>query len=44
MLETIIISGMAFALLGWIVRDIAQSKKPLIKGDEVFNQENDNEN
>lgn len=41
MLEAIIISGLGFALLGWIVRDIAQSKKPLIKGDEVFNQDDE---
>ena len=42
MLEAIIISGFAFVLLAWLVRDIANSKKPL-KGDEVFNDKNQGE-
>lgn len=39
-----VITAAALVILVWIVYDIASSKKPLIKGDEVFNQENDDEN
>lgn len=36
-----IITAAALVILAWIVYDVAQSKKPLIKGDEAFNQDDE---
>ena len=36
-----VITAAALVILVWIVWDIANSKKPLIKGDEVFTQDDD---
>lgn len=36
-----VITAAALVILVWIVYDVTQSKKPLIKGDEVFSQDDE---